>query len=161
MGRRGPPPKPTALKLLGGNPGKRAINKAEPKPNRGLPTTPSFLDTIGKEIWAEVSTRLDEMQVLTVADGVALALLCDAYAEWLLARADVKKNGMTYKSKTTNGTIRRPNPTVAIRADAWRRVERMVDRFGLTPAARSGLEVPDQPAKDPIEELLFGNRRSS
>jgi hypothetical protein len=33
MGKRGPSPKPTSLKVLQGNPGKRKINKSEPKPH--------------------------------------------------------------------------------------------------------------------------------
>ena len=37
MGRHGPAPEPTALKLVHGNPGKRPINKAEPRPSRRRP----------------------------------------------------------------------------------------------------------------------------
>jgi hypothetical protein len=32
MGRRGPPPQPTKLRLLSGNPGKRPLPRAEPQP---------------------------------------------------------------------------------------------------------------------------------
>ena len=31
-------PKPTAIKELEGNPGKRKLNKKEPKPDKGMPT---------------------------------------------------------------------------------------------------------------------------
>jgi hypothetical protein len=37
MGKRGPPPKPTALRVLSGNASKRRINHEEPILYRGLP----------------------------------------------------------------------------------------------------------------------------
>jgi len=56
MGNR---PKPTALKLLQGNPGRRPINKAEPKPKRGIPAMPKWLDAfpVAVEEWKRESKR--------------------------------------------------------------------------------------------------------
>jgi hypothetical protein len=39
-GRR---PKPTRLKLITGNPGKRPLNRNEPNPKRIIPACPDFL----------------------------------------------------------------------------------------------------------------------
>jgi hypothetical protein len=39
----GPPPKPTHLKLVTGNPGRRPLNKREPKPKPGIPSVPAHL----------------------------------------------------------------------------------------------------------------------
>ncbi len=39
----GPPKKPTALKLVTGNPGKRPLNKKEPKPRGNLYDPPGWL----------------------------------------------------------------------------------------------------------------------
>ena len=36
-------PKPTAIKELEGNPGKRKLNKKEPKPEKGMPVCPEWL----------------------------------------------------------------------------------------------------------------------
>lgn len=36
-------PKPTAIKELEGNPGKRKLNKKEPKPDKGMPVCPEWL----------------------------------------------------------------------------------------------------------------------
>ncbi len=44
----GPPKTPTHLRLVKGNPSKRAINKNEPKPPSGVPPTPKYFDKQGK-----------------------------------------------------------------------------------------------------------------
>ena len=54
MGRRGPPPKPTRIRLLQGNPSKRPINKREPKPPDGSPRCPAWLSPEAKRTWAPV-----------------------------------------------------------------------------------------------------------
>ena len=48
MGRR---PKPTHLKLIQGNPGKRSLNDAEPNPPRGVPSPPDHMTSAAKEAW--------------------------------------------------------------------------------------------------------------
>jgi hypothetical protein len=40
---RGRPPKPTALKVFEGNPGKRDLNNQEPQPKKGAPSCPKTL----------------------------------------------------------------------------------------------------------------------
>ena len=42
-------PKPTAVKELEGNPGKRKLNRKEPKPDKGMPTCPEWLLPEAKE----------------------------------------------------------------------------------------------------------------
>lgn len=43
MAITGPKPKPTAIKILEGNPGKRPLNLNEPKPQRIAPECPVYL----------------------------------------------------------------------------------------------------------------------
>src|SRR5258708_20465570 len=56
-------------------------------------------------------------------------------------RSSDLQQGATYKSRTLTGHIIRKRPEVQIAAEAWRRVKGMLVEFGLTPAARSRLEV--------------------
>jgi len=51
----GPPPTPTSLKILKGNPGKRPLNKKEPKPKLEIPTCPAHLCPEGKGEWKRVT----------------------------------------------------------------------------------------------------------
>lgn len=85
-GRR---PTPTELKLVRGNPGKRAINKKEPQPARHIPSAPAHLTCEGQVAWGRLTVLLDRMGVLTEADGFALERLCDCYAEILALRETV------------------------------------------------------------------------
>ncbi len=48
---RGRKPKPTAMKMLEGNPGRRPINGAEPKPPTSTPTCPAHLSPTAKTEW--------------------------------------------------------------------------------------------------------------
>jgi phage terminase small subunit len=73
----GRPPKPTRLKILNGNPGKRPLNAAEPQPARGVPSCPAWLDDYAKEKWAELAELLHGLGVLTLADGETLTVLCN------------------------------------------------------------------------------------
>ena len=44
-------PKPTAMKELEGNPGKRKLNKKEPMPGKGMPDCPKWLLPDAQEEW--------------------------------------------------------------------------------------------------------------
>ena len=85
MGLRGPAPKPTAIKRLEGNPGKRKLNETEPKPTMGVPECPDYLDDVAKKEWGRLTTILTAMKVLTEADYIALANLCQAYSTLMLS----------------------------------------------------------------------------
>lgn len=160
-GRR---PKPTALRLVEGNPGKRAINKREPKPKREIPSCPAHLTDAGKVAWGRLCTLLDRMGVLTEADAFALERLCDCYTEILECREEVARRGRTYESIRQIGdedsgveqVLVKANPAVAMLADADRRFKSYLVEFGLTPAARSKVQVkPDDNEKtDPLAEFF-------
>jgi hypothetical protein len=47
-------PKPTALKLLTGNPGGRKLNANEAKPDLAQPTPPDFLNDHAKVEWGRI-----------------------------------------------------------------------------------------------------------
>jgi len=149
-------PKPTALKLLTGNPGKRALPDAEPRPPVAAPVKPPWMtDRIAICAWKELAPLLEGMKIVTEADRKGLELLCDAYAEWRRARAVVQTEGMTYETEnSTGGAVIKPRPEVCIASNAWLRVSRMLQEFGLTPAARARVKVEKPAEVDPMEEFL-------
>jgi P27 family predicted phage terminase small subunit len=153
-----PRPKPTHLKVLEGNKGKRAINKREPQPRRELPSCPAHLSDEAKVAWGRMSVLLDRMGVLTEADAYALERGCAVYAEILAYQELVEQEGATYKTTSTQGgTVIKANPAVAMLADADRRFKAWLVEFGLTPAARSKVHVQDPDdgkQEDPMREFF-------
>ena len=79
MAIRGRKPKPTALKLLEGNPGKRPINEHEPIPPKGTVKCPTWLEPEAKKERKRLAPSLEAMGVLTQADLTAFAGYCQAY----------------------------------------------------------------------------------
>lgn len=159
------PPKPTALKLLHGTARPDRVNPREPKPTTARIERPSWLKDAGYRIWKQIAPQLEAMGVLTDADPHALALLCDAYSEYLEARSVVRAQGLTFQHVKVVGTKKneageeepilsvmvRQRPEVAIASDAWKRVSAMMQQFGMTPSARTKVQVTQVEEADPFE----------
>ena len=160
MGRR---PRPTALKILEGNPGHRPLGRGEPKPPIGVPPCPKHLRGLARVAWRRIGEQLARMNVATSVDQDALELLVGAYAEYRAATAVIARRGRTYTITTASGRVVRPRPEVGIARDAWRRVRLMLMEFGLTPAARTRVEVepPQGEADEGAERSIFGDQRRS
>lgn len=155
MGTRGPQPEPTALKLLKGNPGKRAVNTSEPKPAAKLPKCPDHLDEVARKEWKRLAPILSRMRVLTEADYITLAALCQTYSQWKAAQEQLNRAGvagMLYKGPT--GYIQ-VSPMLTIARAAVDQLTKLCREFGLTPSSRSGIQVADGRAKpaDPWEKF--------
>src|SRR5690348_8264998 len=97
---KGPGPQPTKLRLLRGNPGKRAINKREPQPAilQEVPKPPSHLSTRGKAEWRRVAAQLIDLGLLSDLDLSALAAYCDAAAAYEQASNALKGQPLVIES---------------------------------------------------------------
>lgn len=148
MGRRGPKPLPTPLKILRGNPGCRPINSAEPQPPTDGVTMPPHLGEVAAARWAELLPMLQATRVMTRADVEALARYCDTYEWWLAVRAKLKAEGDTYPILNDGGEIKyiAQRPEVSIAHKLAGQLRQLESDFGLSPAARVSLKV-DSDAK--------------
>ena len=81
MATRGRKPTPTAIKMLEGNPGKRALNNNEPKPAKKAPRCPSWLEDEAKKEWKRMGKILEQMGLLTDMDMAAGATGYDCTIE--------------------------------------------------------------------------------
>ncbi len=95
---RGRRPKPTRLKVLTGNPGKRPFNKNEPKPEIAVPDCPAELGPVARKEWDRMIGELSGLRILTNLDRAALAAYCGAYAMWAEATEAIQKFGSMVKS---------------------------------------------------------------
>jgi P27 family predicted phage terminase small subunit len=151
---KGRKPTPTHLKLVTGNPGKRALPKNEAKIVRALPAPPPFLPDEAKVEWGRVSEELYKIGLLSSIDRAALAAYCQSYA--LLAQAWCAINEMRKEDlltgglmiKTTNGNAIQ-NPLVGTANKAAADMVRYAAEFGMTPSARS--RITATPPEDGAE----------
>jgi len=146
----GPPPKPTAVKILEGNPGKRALNKNEPKPvSAGLAEPSAWLPETAQAEWRRVAAVLPA-GVVTGVDVGTLEAYCQTYAEWRDAiermATEQKEHGGKDQSivVTPNGAVQ-TNPLLSIARNARRDMNRFAGELGFTPASRTRVKVTDGP----------------
>ncbi|HHQ6596592.1 TPA: phage terminase small subunit P27 family [Serratia fonticola] len=147
----GPPKTPTHLRLVRGNPSKRAINKNEPKPPSGVPPTPKHFDKQGKYWFKRMAEELDALGVMSQLDARALELLVEAYTEYRHHCEVLDQEGYSYK--TDEGLVK-PHPQAAMKADVWKRIRGMLGEFGMTPSSRSKVNTTGPDQVDPMAEFM-------
>jgi P27 family predicted phage terminase small subunit len=139
---RGRRPKPTRLKLLTGNPGKRPLNESEPMPEVAIPECPPELGEVARREWNRLVGELAALQLLTNLDRAALAAYCGAYAMWAEATEAIQKFGTMVKSPSGYPV---QSPYVSIANRQTEIMIRIASEFGFTPASRSRLSTPSTP----------------
>lgn len=149
MAQRGRKPKPTSLKVLEGNPGKRTLNEMEPKPEKKAPKCPAWLDKEAKKEWKRISRQLEELGILTEVDMAAFSGYCEAYSRWKEAEEFISKHGTIVK--TLSGYWQQV-PQVSIAQTYLKIMIKFCEQFGLTPSSRSRI-VAD---KGVMENMLRG-----
>lgn len=148
MGRRGPPPTPTAvLRLRGSSLVSQRRLEAEVKGPAGRPDPPDGLDEEARKMWDHLLPMLECMGVLTRIDGNALGRYCRLWSRWRKAEAYLDKHGEIYPLKDDQGRIKcvQQWPQVAIAIKLAQQLTRLEQEFGMTPSARARLSVPGPP----------------
>ena len=141
---RGRRPKPTRLKVLTGNPGKRPLNADEPRPEPTIPECPAELGLVARKEWERLAAELASLNILTALDRAALAAYCNAYGLWAEAIEAIQKYGTMVKSPT-GYPIQSPYVSIANRQAEI--MMRIASEFGFTPASRSRISTPSCPEK--------------
>ena len=127
---------------------KSSRNAGEPAPDAALPDPPEVLSADARVEWERVGPHLVRLGLMTDIDKGALAAYCDAYGDWVatsraIAALKAKgNNGMVVR--TVNGNVM-PNPLVSINRAARRDMVRFASVFGMTPAARAGMDIEAGP----------------
>lgn len=78
---RGPKPKPTALKIVNGNPGHRPLPKDEPRPE-GDVVKPAFVKAKAARLWNQYAPELERLGILTSMDVDMFGTWCCLMAEF-------------------------------------------------------------------------------
>lgn len=164
MGARGPARKPTRLKVIEGNPGHQKLNDQEPQPKPIRPSCPTWLDVVAKREWRRIALELEQLGLLTRIDRAALAAYCQAWARWRQAEAAIAARIRSAREggDPTGGLVfetekgyQGPIPELGIAKTAMAQIRAFGSEFGLTPASRSRVRVPEGHGgadDDPFEE---------
>jgi phage terminase small subunit len=137
----GPPPTPTAIRVLEGNPSKRPLRLTPIA--QGLPAKPPWLTGRPADIWRGLVPQLIGSGLVGKMDEIALANLCVTWAS--LIETDRE---LTEPQKRDDVRLqRRSNQLRGLLLPQLR-------EFGLTPGSRSRLASPAPPSSDDMNGLL-------
>jgi P27 family predicted phage terminase small subunit len=149
-------PQPTQLKILRGNPGKRPLNRAEPLPSADGITPPKWLAGSALDKWNELLPLLQEVRLMTRADIGTLARYADTWAWWRRCREVIEREGDTLVIRDDRGNekYRQQRPEVGIVNKLAQQLGRLESEFGLSPAARAGLQSAPHEAPDELTQFF-------
>jgi len=146
VGKRGPAPTPTALKVLRGS-RPSTINHQEPKPEIGAGDPPSWLGDEAIEYWREYAPKLENLGVLCETDRTAFALLAHTWGQWCEARLELAANESVQTSASGHSQV---TPWVTIARQLQADYLRQASKFGMNPSDRTGItavprtsDIPD------------------
>lgn len=163
MGKRGPPPTPTAILKLRGS-WRAGLNPDEPRPPRGKPRMPGHFTGELRSLWRRLTGQLDECGLLTQIDWAQLERWCVYFLRWRQCEQFLAANGTTYPVKNDDpsnyiGRIDDKSKTAVVGFKEYpqvreshrldRALKQIEDRFGLTPSARARLRAAPAEAAEP------------
>jgi P27 family predicted phage terminase small subunit len=146
----GPPPTPSKLVELKGNPSKKKLT-AEPEPTRGAPRPPADLKGEALAEWGRIVPELDRLGLLTKVDRAYLVAYCEAWATFNAAREAIAEFGPLVAGRD-GGMVK--NPAAQVMRDAADMMLKFGSRFGLSPSDRTRLSVPSGTEDGPDAQVL-------
>lgn len=156
----GQPPKPTKLRRLQGNPGKRPLpeNEPTPEPLAATPRPPNKIAPPARRIWRVLAPELTRLGLLTALDLNTFAGYCALVARWLEAEKEIRKLGLVVKSPSGYPI---QNPYLSIANRALKQSNEIGAHLGLSPAARSRIDLEKLDDEDELEAFLRKTRKKT
>jgi phage terminase small subunit len=166
---RGRKPKPTALKILQGNPGHRKIDElSEPQPVIGLGVPPSFLtgDAEAGAYWYGQGPELVKLRTLGESDATTFAQMCIHHSR--IVRLSGQINTLRQRKRPTGKSESLLDKYESQRAKTIAAFQKIADGFGMNAAARTRIKIKpddgqaefgfDRPAQTPLERAMGAAR---
>ena len=139
---RGRKPKPTHLKLVEGNAGKRPLNRAEPQPVGDLYAAPDWLTASQREGWAYAVTNAP-YGLLKHLDRSVLAIWVVAEDLHREAAEKIAKFGLLTKSP--NAGLPLQSPYLAILNKQAQIMLKAGAELGFSPSSRTRVQIEPDP----------------
>jgi len=156
-GRSGRKRKSTATLKLHGTFRTDRHNTKAPEPESIAPDPPKWLSGAALEEWKRILPLLLRENSVTPWDRAALVAYCE---EWKMYVSCTQKIRML-RSFTVTGSRKQKaeHPLLRIREKCFRRLLQVCAEFGLTPSARSRLNVKPESMDDPLQQWLMMQQR--
>lgn len=169
MGQRGPAPKPAAIHLLNGNPGRRSQAAPGSGPACAVPAAPVWLLAEARAEWDRITPELEKLGLVSELDVGHLAAYCQAFALMQrtseeLARlqaeglAETIPNRMRGLVDSTPSGYKQMSALLTVYNRAADAMARHAAEFGLSPSARMRVKADGQqslfPESDPMEAFF-------
>ncbi len=158
MGQRAT--KPTKLRAIEGNRGKRDLPDNEPKPIPKAPQCPVTLSPEAQEVWLELAPKIERIGLLAETDGDAFANLCVIVSRLRVLRQRIEEEGTLVVGKikimhTGEEHIEFvPSAYVVMEKQYMKDFRAYAGEFGLTPRGRVGLTAGTKADGGGMEDLL-------
>lgn len=150
---KGRKPLPTSIKKLRGNPGKRPLNKLEPRLGQVTGMPRGRLSAGAKRFWRKFAPGLDQAGVLTNADLPAFEMMAHHFDLAIQARKILEDKGLVTMGPK-GGLVK--HPAAQIFRDNSIALLRYAAEFGMTPSARSRIKTSEkEDGKKSLAEILF------
>ncbi len=154
MGKRGPKPAATDLKVLSGT-YRADRDKETPKPAPLMPEPPEWLPDGAKDIYRKQAPGLVRLGVLTAIDADEFGRLCLYTLRQAQCETYIEKTGLLIASAREGDGHRVKNPIYQLARDYGAAASKLADKFGLNAVSRNNISVTTEaPELDEMEKLL-------
>jgi P27 family predicted phage terminase small subunit len=169
---RGRKPKPSAVKKLEGNPGKRPLNTEEPTPPVEIPDCPKHITGHAREEWLRASELAKKLGILTALDRSVFSAYCEAWGLWVEACEHLAKEGVLLRppsapgeketlfglipAKAVNPAQMAFNNWYHVKNKAWEQFTKLASELGFSPTSRSRVHGSQETDKDESADFLDG-----
>lgn len=150
MGRRGPAPMPTKLKVLHGETRRSRLNPDEPQPLSTAPGMPADLEPAAAAVWLRVM-RHQAPGVILAAHGDVLRVYCETVVRYEAWSRLLAQSGPLIRGTRGRDLVR--NPLVQMVRDSGDQVRLFARELGLTPSSISLMHAATS-EPDPFEAFL-------
>jgi P27 family predicted phage terminase small subunit len=151
MGKRGPAPIPTPLKVLHGETRAERLNHDSPRPGGGPPVMPRGMSRRAQAVWRRQVAAMAGTGVLTAADTDSLRCFCEAVSRYRQAAEMLAESGPLAEGQKGN-SVR--NPLTQVVRDNAMLIRTFGRDLGFSPSSREGLHVAVADDGDPLAVWL-------
>ena len=137
---RGRKPVPTHLKVIRGNPGKRALNKNEPQPEGDLSAPPDWMSETQKKGWTYAIENAPRGLLRKLDRSVLTAWVV---AEDLHRRASEQVDKFGIITKAPNSGVPIQSPYLPVVNKQAQIMLKAAEQLGFSPASRSRIQLLD------------------